>query len=368
MRRHALLPPIAETCAALAILALAAGGCPSGTSADLGGGGDGGAPAGPETDPAAGPATDPAAGPETDPAAGAANGPSSGASSGGGAEVQTGILVVTPLNSAVNIDIHLASSDERVKTAQSANEIIELAPGTYRLREYFHDDFVFADSVTVVAGEVTQVTLGAILVTTAPGSEAAIYDIYNATGDLLLDQVNDTGVVRPAPAGSYLLKEYFHENFVYAANVVVSPGGVTTIALGAINLRSVPGGDAVYDIFAADGQTPLDQVSDTNKVRPVPAGTYVLKEYFHDNMIFADGVTVSAGAVTERSLGAIRYNGPQSIYDIYDASGEKLLDQVNDRGVIRSLAPGAYVLKPYFEKTILAQGVVVAAGAITEVP
>lgn len=344
MKRHTLLPPVVGACVALAILALAAGGCPSGTSADLGNGAEGGAP--------------------IDSTAGS----SGGASSDDSAEVQTGILVVTPSNSEVNIDVHLASTDERVKAAQSANEVIELAPGTYRLREYFHDDFVFAESVTVVAGAVTQVTLGAILVTTAPGSEAAIYDIFDATGDLLLDQVNDTGVIRPVPAGSYLLTEYFNKSFVYASNVVVSPGSITTIAMGAINLTSVPGGDAIYDIFAADGQTLLDQVSDTNTVRPVPAGTYVLKEYFHDAMIFADGVTVSPGAVTERALGAIRYNGPEEIYDIYDASGEKLLDQVSDRGVIRSLAPGTYVLKPYFEKTILAQGVVVVAGAITEVP
>ncbi len=282
----------------------------------------------------------------------------------------TGILVAAPDGSeAISVDLYVAGTDQAVKTAQSAGQVIDVAAGTYRLHEYAHGDFVFAPSVTVTAGAVTHVTLGAIRVTTVAGSATATYDLYDASGDTLLDQVNDTDEIRAVPAGTYLLKEYFHDQFVFAQDVVVTEGAVTTVALGAINLHSVDGAEtAIYDILAEDGQTLLDQVNDTNTIRPVPAGTYVLKEYFNDALVYAADVVVQAGALTERSLGAVRYNGGEAIYDIYDESGEGLLDRVNDRGVIRSLPPGTYVLKPYFEDTVLAEDVAVVAGSITDVP
>jgi len=103
-------------------------------------------------------------------------------------------------------------------------------------------------------------------------------------------------------------------------------------------------------------------------IRPVPAGTYVLTEYFNAPLVFASGVVVEPNALNDVVLGAIRYTGGEALYDIFDAGGETVLSRPNDAGEIRTLPAGTFLLKPYFEDTVLVADVTVTAGAITTVP
>jgi len=285
--------------------------------------------------------------------------------------VQLGAVHVTTASGseAAIYDIYDATGDNLLDQVNDTGTIRPVPAGTYVLKEYFNDVFDFARDVVVVEGEVTVVALGAVVVTTASGSEAAIYDIYDGTGEMLLDRVNDTDEIRPLPAGTYVLKEYFNDVFDFARDVVITADMVTTIPLGAVRLITVEGAVAeIYDIYDATGQTLLDRVNDTGVIRPVPAGTYVITEYFNAPLVFASGVVVEPNAQTDVLLGAIRYTGSESLYDIYDGGGETVLARPNDAGEIRTLPAGTFVLKPYFEDTVLADDVVVTAGAITTVP
>jgi len=284
--------------------------------------------------------------------------------------VETGVIVETPPGSAtLSVDVYDAATGVRLMQAKSTNDLIELPAGEYRITQFGSEALVLAPSVVVTAGTVTRVRLGAILVTTVGGAEGLTYDLYDAAGTTRLDQVNDAGTIRPVPAGTYVLKEYFNDVFDLARDVVVVEATVTTVPLGAIRLVTVDEAEeATYDIFDAAGETRLDQVNDAGTIRPVPAGTYVLTEYFNEGLVYASGVVVEAGEVTDVLLGALRYTGAEDPFDIYDATGETLIARPNTPNEIRSLPAGTYVLKPYFGDTIVASDVVVVAGEITILP
>jgi len=178
---------------------------------------------------------------------------------------ETGLIVETVAGSATaSLDVYDAATNARVLQAESTDELIELDPGEYTVTEYFNESFVIAPLVQVTAGQVTRVRLGAVTVSTVSGSEGVTYDIYDATGETLLDQVNDSDLIRAVPAGTYVLKEYFNDAFDIARDVVVTEGAVTTIPLGAVRLITVEGAETeTYDIFDGTGQTLLDRVNDT---------------------------------------------------------------------------------------------------------
>jgi len=118
----------------------------------------------------------------------------------GDVDDKTGILVSTVAGAEVlNVNVYDAATDARVAQARSTDEVIELAPGRYNLTEYINEDFVIATAVTVRAGEVATVALGAIRVQTVAGSETITYDIYDAGGQTLLDRVNDPETVGEGP-------------------------------------------------------------------------------------------------------------------------------------------------------------------------
>ena len=97
-----------------------------------------------------------------------------------------------------------------------------------------------------------------------------------------------------------------------------------------------------------------------------PPGTFTLKEYFNDKFTYASDVQVEAGEVTDVPMGAIRYNGSQA-YDIY-VSGT-LVSSYNEAGAVITAPAGTYTLMKYFDdETVLANNVVVIAGAITDAP
>ena len=290
------------------------------------------------------------------------NGGSSGTS-------KTGILITTPAGAEIGLyDVYDASGTTKLEAAFGTGEVEEVPAGTYVLKDYFSDVFVFATGVTVVSSAITEVAFGAINVVTVSGSNEATFDIWDAAGTTLLMQAESDNTILPLPPGTYVIKEYFNADFVWASNVQVVAGQVTTIPLGAFQLKM--GADAAnpsFDVYAADGLTLLSRPKTANELVPLPAGAYAIFDYFNDQFRYVN-IDVPAGAVTTFEMGAIQYNGSESSYDIYDATGTKLLDRPASRGDKRPVPPGTYVLKDYFSDVVLAAGVVVSAGAVTTVP
>lgn len=281
----------------------------------------------------------------------------------------TGILITVPAGAAIeNFDLYTADGATRLSRAHDVGATLAVEPGAYRLTQYFNETFVYAASVVVVAGATTVVPFGGIRVTTVNGSEPATYDIYDATGDTLLDRPNDADVIVPVPPGTYRLRQYFNADFDFAENVVVAAGQVATVPLGALHVEIPPGAEpATYDIYAADGSSLLARPNSDSVLVPVPPGEYVLKEYFNDAFVYAREV-VTAGQARTIRLGAIRYTGSEPSYDIYDAGGATLLVRPASAGDIRPVPPGTYVLKDYFADDVLAAAVTVTAGETTEAP
>lgn len=287
---------------------------------------------------------------------------------GAGEASKTGILVSTPTGAVTGLyDVYDATGTTKLEAAFGTGEIEELAAGTYVLKRYFSDAFVFATGVTVVAGRVTEVPFGAINVVTVAGSNEATYDIWDAAGTSVLTRAESDNTILPVPPGTYVLKAYFNDGFVWASNVQVIAGDVVTITLGAFELRMGADWESPsYDVYAADGVTLLARPRSANELVPLPAGPYAIFDYFNGAFRFAD-VTVAAGQVTTFEMGAILYTGNESSYDIYDASGTVLLDRPASRGTPRAVPPGTYVLKDYFSDVVLASGVAVSAGTVTTV-
>jgi hypothetical protein len=293
-------------------------------------------------------------------------------SAGGGSIIidtaKTGILITTPVGAASGVyDLYDATGTVKLDVALDTGEIEEVDAGTYVLKRYF-SEFVWASGVTVVPGAVTEIRFGALNVTAVAGSREATYDIWDAANTTVLIRAQSDNTIVPLPPGAYFIHEYFNDGFVWASSAQVIADQVTTIPLGAFQLTmGTDWANPSYDVYAADGVTLLARPKSANELVPLPAGSYVIFAYFSESFRYAN-IDVQAGAVTTFSMGAIQYNGGESSYDIYDASGTKLLVRPASRGDRRSVPPGTYVLKDYFSEVVLAAGVVVSAGAVTTVP
>lgn len=284
-------------------------------------------------------------------------------------EETTGILIRTPAGSvARTYSAFDATGTTMLYAALSMGQVQSVAPGRYVLTAYLDQSFVYATGVVVVAGATTRIEFGAVNLVTVAGSEEATYDIYGSTGQLLTRAQSDNTIL-PLPPGTFDLTAYFNAPLVYGDNVVVTAGNVTTVTLGAFELTA--GTDWVsptYDIFAANGSTLLARPEWVNTLVPMPAGTYVVKDYFNDLFPYATGVRVNARETTRFAMGAILYTGIEPVYDVYDASGTQLLDRAAFRNDKLPVPPGTFVLKDYFSDVVLAVGVTAASGQVTTVP
>jgi hypothetical protein len=178
-----------------------------------------------------------------------------------------------------------------------------------------------------------------------------------------------SGHAQPFTSPTAHLAAYFNAPLVYANNVTVVAGQVTTVTLGAFELtQGQDWSKPSYDVFAEDTTTLLSRPESANTLVPLPAGTYVIRDYFNDRFTYASGAQVSAGQVTTFNMGAILYTGSEAKYDLYDASGTMLLEQPGSRDERLPVPPGTYVLKDYFSDDVLATNVVVTAGQVTTVP
>lgn len=280
-----------------------------------------------------------------------------------------GALLVETVAGAINteFDIYELPGSSALRSYQSANVPVNLAPGLYRLTQWFNADFWYANDVTITAGATTTVTLGAINVVTVADAADGEYDIYDSTGATEYSSYNAPDVLISAPAGTFVLKEYFNGSFDYATGVTVVAGETTTVEMGAVELVTVAGAvEGEYAIYDSTGTTVYATYNEPDVIITAPPGTFVLKEYFNDRFTYASNVLVQAGEVTTVTMGAIRYNGTQA-YDIY--IGGTLVSSYNEPGDIVTAPPGTYTLMKYFDDTtVLALNVVVTAGAITDAP
>lgn len=281
----------------------------------------------------------------------------------------TGGLFVDTLAGAANtyFDVYSVPGNRSLRSYEASETWCYLPAGTYRLTQYFNGDFVYADDVAIEAGVGTTVALGAIQLVTVPNASDGYFDIYDATGATAYSTYNEANAAITAPAGTFVLKEYYNANFDYATSVTVTAGQTTTVAMGGIKLIIVPGAtEGTYGIYDSSGTTAYATYNDPNVIITAPPGTFVLKEYFNPDFTYASNVQVTAGAVTEVRMGAIRYNGSMA-YDIY--SGGERVSSYNDAGAIITAPAGTYTLTKYYDaNTVLATGVVVTAGTITDVP
>lgn len=280
----------------------------------------------------------------------------------------SGTLTVSVVEGAANTyyDIYRRVTDASVETYESAGEAVSLPAGVYYLTQYFNGSFVWADEVTITAGATTTVELGAIELVSVENASDGYFDIYSSDGGEKYASYNASDALITAPAGTFTLKEYYNGDFTYASDVVVEAGATTTVRMGGIKLIAVEGAvEATYGIYDATGSTCYASYNDPDVIITAPAGTFTLKEYFNADFTYASNVEVEPGSVTEVEMGAIRYGGSQS-YDIY--VGGALVSSNNDPDTIVTAPAGTYELRKYFDdEVVLATGVVVEAGAVTEV-
>lgn len=281
----------------------------------------------------------------------------------------TGALVVETLEGAINtyFDVYQLPGNRGIRSYQASNAVLHLAPGLYNFTQYFNASFQYATNVAIAAGDTTTITLGAIKLATVAGASDGHFDIYDQNGDVEYSSYNEPNALVTAPAGTFVLKEYFNADFDYATNVIVVAGETTTVQMGGIKLVTVEGAaDGTYGIYDSSGQTRYASYNDPDIIITAPAGTFTLKEYFNPDFTYASNVEVVAGEVTEVEMGAIRYNGTLA-YDIY--VGGELVSSFNEPSLIITAPTGTYTLTEYFDdENVLATNVIVTAGAITDVP
>ncbi|MEP0841664.1 MAG: hypothetical protein HRF43_03005 [Phycisphaerae bacterium] len=264
-----------------------------------------------------------------------------------------------------DFDIYDAAGRELLSGGHAPEQPVAVAPGTYVLTQAGNPAFVFASAVAVEADRLTVVAVGAIRLVLVEGATRGWFDLYDASGRAVLSQANEPDLPVTAPAGTYVLKQSFNEAFTFAESVAVQAGATTTVRLGAVRLETVAGAaGGQFDIYGPDGTVLLAEANEPDVPVAVPPGTYVLKRYFNDRLVLAAGVTVAAGQSTVIRMGALRYNGAVA-YDLY--LGNNLVVPSCLPGELQTIPPGTYSLYEYFSDRLLASGVVVQPGQITEV-
>lgn len=212
---------------------------------------------------------------------------------GTAATVALGALrVVTVADSSDGeFDIYEAAGVQRLSAANDVNVPIAAPSGTYLLTQYFNRGFVYSTAATVVAGQTTEVRLGALRVQSVAGAGEVRFDIRDAATGIRLSAGNAADRMVSAPAGAFRLTAYNNAMLVYAAEARVVEGAATTIALGAVRYGSgsfkiLQDGVAVSSGHAAGATVAL------------APGTYQLAD-LASGAVIAASVVVEAGVVTD---------------------------------------------------------------------
>ena len=206
-----------------------------------------------------------------------------------------------------------------------------------------------------------------ILVVVPEGAPETAWELWK--DEVRIDDYEDTGVLFPAEPGVYTVKKYFSPQFIWAAGVTVESGKTTRIQLGALEVvtPSEIVGESL-DLWNETGEERLHTPYETGQVIPAPAGSYTVTKYFTQEFVWKSPVVVEAGHITRVELGGVKLlSNTISQFDLYDASDDQRLSQANHSNEAHPAPPGSYTLKKYFSQEVLASGVQVTAGTVTEV-
>lgn len=236
------------------------------------------------------------------------------------------------------------------------------------------DDTGSTDDADATDALVESTHYASVLLDAVPNAEGGSFDIFDAAGTNKLSAANAPDSPVAVSPGTYLLRQYYNSAFTFATGVVVQPGRLTVVPMGAVKVATVPNSQlASFDIYDASGTQLLSSANNPDVPVTAPPGTFVLKQYYNDAFEFAAGVTVQAGQTATVGMGAIVLQTlPSSAwgsYDIYDSTGGIMYSSANDPNVRVAAPPGTYVLKQYFNEAFTyATNVVVTSGAVAAVP
>lgn len=177
------------------------------------------------------------------------------------------------------------------------------------------------------------------------------------------------------PAGEYRVTHSTQIDFVFAERLTVNAHAVTTLSLGALDLRTLPGAtSAEWRVHDPSDDRILVPLQGANEAVAVPAGIYRLKDAFAQDFVYAEAVAVQAGSVSVVPMGAIRISGSDAdcssvrLFPAHAAIGAVAL-RANDRSnELLTVPPGAFQIRDELHKDefVYFDEVVVAAGQVTE--
>jgi hypothetical protein len=274
------------------------------------------------------------------------------------------VLLDAPSGAAhTSFDIFDVATGRLIARGNAARTPAYLPPGDYRLTRYFTSSFVYADNLRVRASATQTVALGALRVITVPDTSDGEFDLYDAAGVQRLSAANDVNVPIAAPAGSFLLTQYFNRGFVYAPAVTVVAGQTTEVRIGALRVRSVAAaGEVRFDIRDAASGARLSAGNAAERLVAAPAGTFRLTAYNNAALVFAAEARVEAGAATTIELGAVRYTA--GAFKVVQNGA--VVSSGHPAGATVALAPGTYQIADLGSGVIVAANFVVWPGVVTE--
>ena len=258
-------------------------------------------------------------------------------------EVKIGAIKLMPVEGAglAVYQIHDQTGEKRLREHNEPGVAASAGPGNYRLSDQT-STMPFARDVAVEAGETVLVRIGAIKVVPVEGASAAIYQVYDATGEKRLREHNEPGLALSAGPGKYRLLDQA-SYLPYAKEIEVKAGETTTVTLGALTVFAIEGADhSVYSIYDATGEKRLREHNEAAKPGSAGPGKYVLMDQASYTP-FARDVEVKAGQTAVVALGAIK--GPAAAWSLYDATGQKRFRENIEAGALISAGAGKYQVR-----------------------
>lgn len=181
--------------------------------------------------------------------------------------------------------------------------------------------------------------------------------------------------IHEVPAGEYRVTHLVTTTFVFAEQLTVVDGEVTILALGAIDLQTLPGALRsswrIYD--PADGRMLIAQQGPNDPIA-VPPGRYRLKDAFATDFVYADAVDVLPGSIAVERMGAIRINASNaecshvSLYPANSPLEGTLLRSTDSANELLTVPPGVYQVRDalHANRFVYFDQVNVVAGQVTE--
>ena len=249
------------------------------------------------------------------------------------------------------------ADNKEVRHEEPPGETTLLPPGTYLvvLGNELGEPPVARD-VPVHQGKITELSLGAVLVTVPEGAKDGIWSLFDAAGEVQLLHEISPNVLYALPQGTYqMMDERTPHTLVYGEQISIHAGKATELNLAAV-LVTVPEGaiGGTWDLYDVAGETQLLHEISANVPSAVPSGTYRLMDERTPNTLpYVEKISFHAGTISKVDLGAILVTRTGlERWHLYDASGKiKLLHDVSAK-VPCAVPAGTYQIKSYNETII----------------